>query len=73
MRQCAPLDHLKTRPREKKLADDLRENFGADVRPPLVRGFLMDLRGSAEPRFDLPTSREKAKNTRSTADDKHST
>ncbi|MDY3554169.1 hypothetical protein R5W24_003288 [Gemmata sp. JC717] len=58
-------------PEGKALADELREKFGAEVRPPLVRGFLMDLRGGVEPLFDLPTSRKKAKNTRPAADDEH--
>lgn len=52
-----------------ELIAELRERYGAEVRAPLVRGFLMDLRGCVEPLFDLPAAGKKAKKARPSADD----
>ncbi|AMV26341.1 hypothetical protein VT84_18230 [Gemmata sp. SH-PL17] len=55
-------------PAAKALAADLKKQFGLEeLRPPLVRGFLMDLRGGVERLFDSPTPGKRAKKARTPA------
>jgi hypothetical protein len=45
-------------------AKELEAEIGAELHPPLVRGFLMDLRGGVERLFDPPAVGRKAKKAR---------
>ncbi|MBP3956212.1 hypothetical protein J8F10_13055 [Gemmata sp. G18] len=52
-------------PDAKALAADLKEQFGLPALcAPLVRGFMMDLRGGVERLFDPPAPGKRAKKTR---------
>ncbi|HEY1191487.1 MAG TPA: hypothetical protein VGE74_27880 [Gemmata sp.] len=58
-------------PEGKELAAELSARYGAEVRPPLVRGFLMDLRGGVDPLFDPPATGKKPKKARHPEPDEH--
>jgi hypothetical protein len=50
-------------------AKELEAELGVEFHPPLVRGFLMDLRGGVEALFDPPAVRKRQKKARAHAEE----